>query len=116
LRTDGQNDLTSLIVSFRNLANALKNTEYSTKRCAEPTEHDLGLLQLSRRDMRSSGLFRGVWCLLLTDVSTTLRIGTLFKPGFKEKIGPIGCAETSARNHYKLRSNPEERRSHLGTY
>jgi hypothetical protein len=82
LRTDGQSDLTRLIVSFRNFADTLKDTEYSTKRCANPTEHDLRLPQRSRRGMRSSGLFHGVWCLLLTDVSA-LRIGTRVKPRFK---------------------------------
>jgi hypothetical protein len=81
LRTDGQNDLMRLIVCFHNFANALKDTEYSTKRCAKSTEHDLRLPQRSRRHMRSSGLFRGVWCLLLTDVSP-LRIGTRFKQRF----------------------------------
>jgi hypothetical protein len=33
------------------------------------------------------------------------------RPG---KVGPIGCPETSVRNYrYSLRSNPEERISHL---
>jgi len=31
-----------------------------------------------------------------------------------QKMGPIGCPETSVRNyHYSLRNNPEERSSHL---
>jgi len=61
-RTDGQNDLMRLIVFFRNFAYALKNTAYSTKRCAKPTERDFRLPQRNRCDMRSSGLFLGVCC------------------------------------------------------
>jgi hypothetical protein len=55
LRTE-QNDLTRLIVSFRNFANALENTSCSTKR-AKPTERYFRIPPRSRCDMRSSGLF-----------------------------------------------------------
>jgi hypothetical protein len=35
-------------------------------------------------------------------------------PKFRDKMGPIGCPETSVRNyHYSLRNNPKERSSHL---
>jgi hypothetical protein len=44
-----------------------------------------------------------------TDIS-----GKPMGPVFKGSMGPIFCTETSVRNyHYSLRSNKEERSSHL---
>jgi hypothetical protein len=37
-----------------------------------------------------------------------------FLPTFRDKMGPIGCPETSIRNYrYSLRNNPEEPVCHL---
>jgi hypothetical protein len=46
--------------------------------------------------------------------SSVLKNSTLLRDSWALKMRPIGCPETSVRNHhYSLRNNPEERRAHL---
>jgi len=92
LRTDGQNDLTSLVVSSRNFANALKNTAHSTIRCAKPTEQDFRL----RREIDVIRALLGYFSAMV--LIAYRRFGITHRYNFQIKISIEDWTDSMCRN------------------